>query len=899
MLGIRAKQRLKTQPNTDDLATFAVITQDAAAAIQSPTLSVQPNLDVIEWDRYVANPLFRGIDGSGVAIVVLDTGIDSTHPAFLRADGSSRIVYQYDFVNGDDIADDREGHGTHVASIAAGSTAGYSGVATGADIIVLKVAEGQYVDGTRISAALDWIAENTAKYNIVAVNMSFGSGNETSDKNQLWAERFADLAARGVAPISISGNDYYGQTGIAWPASTPAVWGIGALSAAGNGLASFSQRDPVLMDFVAPGTNVRGAVPIGGAYDMLDKVADGYANLMGTSMAAPHIAGAIALAQDLARDKSGRLLSVETLHALMHRTAKVGVDLDGRPIEYSVLDLNAFLASVAEETGDRGIILGQRTADRLSGTSAADQIFGLSGSDSIVGGAGADVIEGGAGADTLNGEGDNDILIGGDGNDQLFGGAGADTLDGGTGDDILRGGTGADVARYSGPLTSYDVWRSGSSIVVRGIDSGNDTVAGDVEFYEIAGKRYSTSQLLSVLSDLDSRPTTVADYIVGSSRGSRIDGLGGQDTIWARSGDDIVVFRGTEAFVDGGVGRDVLQLSATWRAGTDRAFSFHFDLSVAGDQSSFDNSVVRSFEHFDGRASTQKVGVRGSNDANTILTGAGSDSVLGGGGRDVIATGAGDDFVALSGDERSVRGGSGSDWLVLSGDDVATVDLSRADQTIGDSASVAEFENIDASELTSPMSLHGNSQANTFTVIDVSMTIDGGDGFDKVDYSRIDPPDGIKITASADQLMAKLGAGGAVTQVLTNVEAIIGSGANDSLVGNSSANLLQGEFGNDTLTGGAGDTLSGGYGDDLLFGRPGTQTFLFDFENDGSIGRDQIAGIGADDLVVFDFEEGRELDWNFSTAPVGGQTMYTIDFGFEGRINLFGTFDPEKQISII
>lgn len=898
MFGTRGKQRIKTQIATEDFASLGLSPQDEATAFQSPTLSIQPNLDVIDWDRYVANPLFRGIDGSGVAIVILDTGIDATHPAFLRADGSSRIVYQYDFVNGDEIADDREGHGTHVASIAAGSTAGYSGVATGADIIVLKVAEGEYVGNTRVSAALDWIAENTAKYNIVALNMSFGFGSETSDTGQFWAERFAALAASGVVPISITGNSYYGQTGVAWPASTPAVWGIGALNARGDGLASFSQRDPRLMDFVAPGTDVRGAVPNGGAYDLLDKVADGYANLPGTSMAAPHIVGAIALAQDLAREKSGKLLSVETLHALMTRTANVGVDLDGRPIEYSVLDLNAFLASVAAEAGVSGIILGQRTADRLTGTSAADQIFGLSGSDSIVGGAGADVIEGGAGADTLNGDADNDILVGGDGSDQLSGGAGADTLDGGVGDDILRGGAGADVARYAGSITSYDVWRSGAAVVVRGIEGGDDTVAGDVEFYEIAGTRYTTSQLIAALSNLDGRSTSGADYIVEGAGADRVDGLGGQDTIWARSGDDIVVFRGTEAFVDGGAGRDTLQLSASWRAAADRDSLLSFDLSSASDQSTSASAIVRGFEHFDARASTQDIGVRGSESANSIQTGAGSDSILGGGGLDVIASGAGDDFVLLAGVERSVRGGSGSDWLVLSGDDITAVDLSRADQTIGDSASIAEFENVDVTELTRVTSLRGDKQSNTFSVVDASVTIDGGDGFDTINYSDVIPPTGLRITSDGNQLTVKFSSGSA-TQILTGIEAIIGSDGNDVIVGNSSANLLQGEYGNDTLTGGAGDTLSGGQGDDLLFGRPGTQSFLFDFENDGAIGRDQIAGIGADDRVVFDFEEGRELDWIFSTAQVGGQTMYTIDFGFNGRINLFGTFDPDTQLTFI
>ena len=89
--------------------------EPAAALVQTP---VQSNLDVIEWDKYATNPLFRDVDGRGAAIVFISAGIDATHPAFLRADGSSRVVYQYDFVNGDIIADDKADVGTHVASLA-------------------------------------------------------------------------------------------------------------------------------------------------------------------------------------------------------------------------------------------------------------------------------------------------------------------------------------------------------------------------------------------------------------------------------------------------------------------------------------------------------------------------------------------------------------------------------------------------------------------------------------------------------------------------------------------------------------------------------------------------------------------------------------------------------------
>jgi Ca2+-binding RTX toxin-like protein len=699
MSGIRSRQRLRTQSDSHDLATLQSI--DTANTLQTPATSIPPNLDIIEWDRYIANPLFRGIDGSGVAIVVLDTGIDSTHPAFLRADGSSRIVYQYDFINDDGVAEDLGTHGTHVTSLAAGSAPGFSGVAAGVDIIMLGVGPFGY-DDLAVERALSWVAENAAKYNIVAVNMSFGVGNNTSADEQPLADQFADLAARGVVSVAATGNSYNGFTpGVTWPAAAPAVWGIGALAATGKKLADYSQRDAKLMDFVAPGTDIRGAVPLGGEADMMDGIADGYAVFSGTSASAPHVVGAVALAQDLALEKSGRLLPVAELHALMHRTADVFVDrTELGAYDYNVLNLHAFLAGVAARVGEKNVLLGQRTADRLNGTSAGEQIFGLSGNDRIDGKAGADILDGGAGSDTISGGSGNDALIGADGSDQLFGGDGADTFDAGTGDDTINGGSGIDVVRYSNPITKFDIWKSGSSYMLRGIETGNDLISSDVEFLDFGGSRYSARELSATLSNLSGSPTGDANYLIDTALGRRIDGLGGQDTIWARGGDDTVVFYGTEAFVDGGAAQDTLQLSPDWRgptyiSGTD----LNFDFRNAADQSvnNGDTFIVRGFEHLDARATSERLGVHGNNSANRILTGAGTDFVEGGGGRDVISTGEGQDWVYIDGNERSVDGGSGYDQLIIyTGGGPTTIrwDLNAADQTIGDNAIVTGFEFI-------------------------------------------------------------------------------------------------------------------------------------------------------------------------------------------------------------
>ena len=117
-----------------------------------------------------ADARFAGIDGSGYSIVIIDTGINKTHPYL-----AGHIAYSYDFSGANDAdATDFNGHGSNVSSIAAGST----GVASGAGIIHLKV----FADNsgtafyTDVEEALQWVAANAAAYNIASVNLSLGAG---------------------------------------------------------------------------------------------------------------------------------------------------------------------------------------------------------------------------------------------------------------------------------------------------------------------------------------------------------------------------------------------------------------------------------------------------------------------------------------------------------------------------------------------------------------------------------------------------------------------------------------------------------------------------------------------------------------------------------------------------
>ena len=178
------------------------------------------------------------MDGSGQSIVILDTGIDLDHPFFgpdLDGDGvSDRIVYHYDFAatpltnyndptsNDDNDASDSNGHGSHVASIAASSDSNYPGIAPGADIIVLKVFDnnnsGNFFD---IEQALQWVVANQQQYNIASVNMSLSTGGHYVNPTNFGIihDELQQLAQEDVIVVSAAGNT--GQYGVSYPAANP------------------------------------------------------------------------------------------------------------------------------------------------------------------------------------------------------------------------------------------------------------------------------------------------------------------------------------------------------------------------------------------------------------------------------------------------------------------------------------------------------------------------------------------------------------------------------------------------------------------------------------------------------------------------------------------------------
>ncbi|QEG41946.1 S8 family peptidase [Roseimaritima ulvae] len=243
-----------------------------------------------------------GLDGAGQSIAVIDSGIAWDHVALGGGFGPGyRVVGGWDFVENDaDPYDDAPAgfHGSHVSGLLAGQSEDFGGMATGADLISLRVFDDQGQGSLdAIESALQWVHENRLAYAnpITTVNLSLGAilndATETQVMGQL-EDELQLLHDDGILVVAAAGNGFNADypTRVTYPAESQWVTAVGSIDADGA-LSSFSQRQDGLL--VAPGSQVRSTVP-----DHVlgwDGTVDDFATANGTSMAAPQIAGASAL----------------------------------------------------------------------------------------------------------------------------------------------------------------------------------------------------------------------------------------------------------------------------------------------------------------------------------------------------------------------------------------------------------------------------------------------------------------------------------------------------------------------------------------------------------------------------------------------------------------------------
>jgi subtilisin len=297
------------------------LTPEALRAVQdSPrTTTLQEDVDV-PVDLADSAPIVQAptmwansLTGGGKTIAVLDTGVDRFHP-FL----GGRVVEEACYSDGSNCPNGQKTqtgtgsgapctyandcrHGTHVAGIAAGQGNFASGVAPNANIMSVQVFSKR--TGTRCTDAnagedpctltttsdvikgMERVYQLRNTHNFAAVDMSLGAGRHTSHCDSDSSKAIIDnLRAAGIATVASAGNEGFTDA-VNAPACVSSAIAV-ANTTKQDAVAANSNMDRTV-DLLAPGSGITSSVP-GGAF----------ASLSGTSMAAPHVAGAFALLEE-------------------------------------------------------------------------------------------------------------------------------------------------------------------------------------------------------------------------------------------------------------------------------------------------------------------------------------------------------------------------------------------------------------------------------------------------------------------------------------------------------------------------------------------------------------------------------------------------------------------------
>ncbi|WP_298981122.1 S8 family serine peptidase, partial [Caldilinea sp.] len=226
------------------------------------------------FEQVNLTPVVGVVNGDGVTVAVLDTGVDLEHPALVDA---LHIVASSDMISDTDRPDDigpgtAWGHGTHIAGV-------IHAIAPAARIMPLRVLDAQGRGNTFVLAyAIEYAIQQGAD----VINLSLGADCDS----RTLAETIAAAVAQGVVIVAAAGND--ASVVPSCPASLPWVMAVAAVDEQ-RVRTSWSNYGPWIA-LAAPGEGITSTFPLGYAAEI--DASPGYASWSGTSMAAPFVAGA-------------------------------------------------------------------------------------------------------------------------------------------------------------------------------------------------------------------------------------------------------------------------------------------------------------------------------------------------------------------------------------------------------------------------------------------------------------------------------------------------------------------------------------------------------------------------------------------------------------------------------
>nr|WP_026688305.1 S8 family serine peptidase [Alteribacter aurantiacus] len=294
----------------------------------APTSTPETQNENVEWniEQVGAHEVWdMGIDGSGIVVANMDTGVQWDHPALKEqyrgydaaSDSVDHTFNFFDAVNGQEASYDDHGHGTHVNGTTLGAEPNGTnkiGVAPGAEWIAVKIlAASGGGSQANILAGGEWVLAPTDAdgnpHPEMAPDVVNNSWGGAGGLNEWFRPMVQNWQAAGIFPVFASGNTA-GPGTVGVPANYPESYAVGATDSSMN-LASFSSQGPspygeMKPDVSAPGVNIRSSTP-GSTYT---------GGWNGTSMASPHVAGLVALIKQVNSD-----LSHDDISEIMEETA--------------------------------------------------------------------------------------------------------------------------------------------------------------------------------------------------------------------------------------------------------------------------------------------------------------------------------------------------------------------------------------------------------------------------------------------------------------------------------------------------------------------------------------------------------------------------------------------------
>lgn len=799
------------------------------------------------------------VDGSGVTIAIIDTGVLYTHSEFtpnlwvnyaedggdpgVDDDGNGYIDDVHGWNFGQQTPDPLPGgdfsawHGTAVASVAAaaGNNAlGISGVSQKSKVMALNVYEDGKAQFSHLLAAVEYARSNGAQ--VINASLSAPIDDVAFEQEIAKASDITFVATAGnTGATSEPDVDEVPRFPCAY--DLPNIVCVGSTDRADQ-KAPKSSYGFGNVDLFAPGNNVLALVGPAYAYadlnaDGIDDVdPDGYGVVSGTSFAAPAVAGAAALLK-----AQNPTFTPAQVRARLLDTVDAVPALSDLAISEGRLNLNKALnnttttragGTAAVSSGELVVTGAADTANdvKVSETTAALTVEDLRAP--LAPSAGCAVVtaskvtcakpgitsirfELGDHANVIDAPVDLPVTInGGSGPDQvrtagfrsatINTGGGSDRIVGSTGNDTINAGDGGDQI-FGGD--GNDTINAGNGNDVVGGDDGNDTIslgAGDDE--------------------LDPARDAGDDIVYGGDGADDLRGRDGIDQLFGEAGNDNVeASAGAGSLADGGANDDIL---------VDRPGRQHFAGGSGTDVVSYDRSDAAVTISLNGAAVS---GVSGENDTidadvENVVGGSGNDTITGNGSANTLDGGYGADVL---------QGLGGNDTLRAASHDYANDDYS------------------------------------------------GGDGVDVVTYAGRSP---FGVTVSLDGVAndgtTRLGE---ADQVRTDVENVTGSDEPDQLTGNASANVLDGGADDDVLAGlGGTDTYVGSSGSDTVSyagEAAGVDVFLDGTANDGGPGENEFVPTDVEKVIGTAYDDflSSRRDGTTLEGGAGADTFVGIDGG--------------------